>query len=297
MKSTDILSLGEYEKKYRKYEAHGAGFVLPSMYAVIRIDAHRYGKTDWSSFPHHEYPLSAPIWQGLIAAATELMCSEQSYSYAFVHGDEISVLLDTGEREQERRRDRIISAASSVASTAFYEEHGRRVVFHARLSELPTLEHAVHYFLWQRKVAQRNFLSRHVTVLAEKNVITASEQQRLLALPQDDLFVELGGRGLDLLSLPEALRYGSALWWSADCLQQCDALVGDDEQYGHWLSDTLLLRGDRRDDRIHGVQIRKNEASVLFGKSLSGNSEGSKATSAPVHKLGGQRYRGNTKIF
>jgi tRNA(His) 5'-end guanylyltransferase len=230
-----IAPVADYERKIKRHETVGDLFILPDMYVVVRIDAHRILPSMWSSFPDIQYPLSDVIKDALISTAKFTMACEGKYTAAFVHGDEISFLLDVNDRGSERRRNRIISFISSTASVGFHAHFQRPVAFHAKLSELPTHSHVVDYFLWQRRVAERNFLSRTLSVFSTQYGISKEVITENINKGNDAMMAKLEELGYEYLSFPAALRLGTLLYWESNqpdpCLVELQNLDMPDVEY------------------------------------------------------------------
>ena len=136
--------------------------------------------------------------------------------YAFTHGDEISLLLDHSESFGLRRRAKIISYVCSIASLTLSEELSAHCIFDAKLAELPTEQHVVDYFLWQRKVAFRNYCSRITGFrLESQGADTDAIAEARRALGEGSLEA-IANIGVDTDQIPAFHLRGSACWWPDD---------------------------------------------------------------------------------
>ena len=234
-KPREIRSLGEYQRSMDRFERCD-GFILPEMHLIIRIDAHRTGP-EWSDFPDDGYPFDPGFVTALTKTAKHLMGFGFRVLYAFVHGDEISVLLDPQESTNQRRRGRLVSLFSSAGAVGFLREFPRPVIFHAQLSELPTAGHVIDYFMWQRKVSSRNFFSRTLGLKLAAQGLNAAEIDakigKISEQERENLAVELG---LTDEHITRYHRFGLALWWDqagsgGPQVVVCDELPATDEEY------------------------------------------------------------------
>ncbi len=244
----EILSLGDYERKMKKYETCGDNFILPDMFTVVRIDAHRIIPQRWKDFPDERYPLSAEFANALIETAHFVLCCEMKFTCAFIHGDEISFVLDTKDRGSERRKARIISMISSIASTGFFNAFNRPVAFHAKLSELPTRAHLLDYLLWQKKVAERNFFSRTVGIELEKRNTPKDEITRLINSGIEAMSAKLEELGVLTEKFPSETKHGAILYWdtaSEDNIKELRDLLMSDDEYLAFLSPIIDQPGKR----------------------------------------------------
>ena len=241
----EIRTLGEYQRIMSRFENCADGYIIPDLQLIVRIDAHRHGE-EWDGVPDSDYPFHPLIVRSLFAAARYVMCSGFRVVYSFVHGDEISFLLSPEENASQRRRSKIVSLIASAGSTGFYKESGRPVLFHSKLSELPTTEHVLEYFLWQRKTALRNFFSRTLGILLLQQGKTADEIGAQLAGMSDEERAKLAaelGRSPDTITSYE--RFGGGLWWTEpggklpSKLTECRELPESDEDYLSFLEERI----------------------------------------------------------
>ena len=240
----EIKTLGEYQRQMDRFENCGDGHILPDLYLVVRIDAHRFGPA-WSDFPDRGYPFDPSFVRALIDTARYVMCSGFKTRYAFVHGDEISVLLDPAESANQRRRSKLVSLLASVGSVGFQKEFGRPAIFHSKLSELPTLNHVADYFLWQRKVAARNFYARTLGILmSEKGLASKEIDLRLSKMTEEERPQVAAEFGLLPSSITPYHLFGAGLWWEEPArgsetgnaaLVESVALPAADEEYAKFL--------------------------------------------------------------
>ena len=260
-RTRQILSLGEYQRALERFERCD-GFTLPDIRLVIRIDAHRSGP-EWSSFPDSGYPFDTHFVRALTHAGHHLLCSGFRIQYAYVHGDEISLLLDRAETLTQRRRTRLASLLASAASVAFVRAFPRAVVFHAVMSELPTDEHVIDYFMWQRKVATRNFLSRSLGLAFTARGLTAQEIDAKIGKATDEekwaLLAECGRQHSDVSAYE---RLGLALWWERDShdihrIVECDPVPLDDFHYQSLVREQLARPAPSIAEEVATVPFRR----------------------------------------
>jgi tRNA(His) 5'-end guanylyltransferase len=207
-------SIGDYDRRMSKFENLQDIAFFPDMYVVVRLDAHRLG-SHWSSFPDAEYPLGAAVAAGMRTAAAAILTSGIRVLFAFIHGDEISVLIDPKELANGRKKARLISGIASAASVGLCTALGRGALFHAKVSELPTIDHLVEYLFWQRLVARRNTISRHLSIALTARQESKSDIDRLLMkATEEERIATLARYNIDFESLPPLERLGAFLWWS-----------------------------------------------------------------------------------
>lgn len=203
--------IGDLQRSMERYETYNDGFILPDTHVVVRLDAHRYG--DWSSFAD-EYPTGPVTTKALLITARALMSATFRVVLSYVHGDEISLVLDPTENTNPLRRSKVISAFTSAASIHFLKACGFAATFDAKVSELPSLERLTEYLFWQRRYCYRNattialrkalIASGLSTELAESKIHGTTEEQRI---------AQLKAAGSPVESIPHTTRRGSLLFW------------------------------------------------------------------------------------
>lgn len=203
--------LGELQRSMERFETYNDSFILPDSRLVIRLDAHRFG--DWSGL-EDDYPCGPRITEVFHKTAINLMTSSFRVKMAFVHGDEISLFLDPAENANPLRRSSVISSFSSAASLHFLKISGMCATFNARLSELPSAERLIEYFLWQRRYCYRN-----ATTIALRRALlsaghSASEaEQALHGVPEEQRITHLAQLGIPLSSIPSTTLKGALFGW------------------------------------------------------------------------------------
>ncbi len=237
--------IGDLQRSLERFENYNDGFILPDTFLVVRLDAHRMG--EWSS-AYSDYPCGPAVTKALHDTARSLMTSTFRVLVAFVHGDEISLLIDPSESVNPMRRSKLISTVASAAAAHFMKASGQQALFEARLSELPTAERVVEYFFWQRRYCFRNAITialrgsliaqGYSAEDAEKHIHGVSEQARLSKLEQ------VGGGAK---SIPHTTRRGALFCWETLLrdgrehfrLASHAALSDNDEEYLQFLSGVL----------------------------------------------------------
>lgn len=281
-RTRQILSLGEYQRALERFERCD-GFTLPDIRVVIRIDAHRSGP-EWQSFPDSGYPFDPQFVRALVHAGHHLLCSGFRIQFAYIHGDEISLLLDRAETMTQRRRTRLASLLASAASVAFVRAFPRAVVFHAVMSELPTDDHVVDYFMWQRKVATRNFLSRTLGLALAAKGMTAQEiDARIGKATDEDKWALLAELGRSQAEVSAYDRLGLALWWEKDSrsdvyrIVECDPVPLDDYHYQSLVREQLGRAAPSIAEEVAAVPFRKLQFEPAAHAGALGGGEGAVA--------------------
>lgn len=213
-KPKEIRSLGDYQRNLSRFESTNDGLILPDLQVVVRLDARRHSPK-WDLYPEIDYPFGPVVTKGLFGTCRELFVSGIRISFGFVHGDEVSVLLCPTETATQRKRSRLLSLLASAGAIAFYRETNLPVMFHGRVSELPSPEHVVDYFIWQRKVAARNLFYRSVSrILAAQGSTPQEIEGKIAKLSDEDRTRFSAELGISPKNFSSYERFGAAFWWT-----------------------------------------------------------------------------------
>lgn len=248
-KSTKLSQrgLGDLERSIARFETYNDGFILPDTLLVVRLDAHRYG--DWSAL-RDDYPTGPTTTKGLLITARALMSASFRVVLAYVHGDEISLVVDPTENVNPLRRSKVISAFTSAAAIHFLKATGLAAIFDAKLGELPSVDRLAEYLFWQRKYCHRN-----ATTIALRRALLASgvspEQTeiRMRGATEEQRVAQLKDLGCPLETIPHTTRRGSLLYW--------DTVMSDGKQQTKVVVDTKLPDDDDAYEDFISARISK----------------------------------------
>lgn len=226
--------IGDLQRSMERYETYNDGFILPDTLIVVRLDAHRYG--DWSSYTD-EYPTGPATTKALLITARALMTATFRVVLSYVHGDEISLVLDPKENTNPLRRSKLISAFTSAASIHFLKASGFAATFDAKVSEIPSLDRLTEYLFWQRRYCYRN-----ATTIALRRALLASglsseqAESKIHGTTEEQRVAQLTSAGSPVESIPHTTRRGSLLFW--ETVQQ------DGKEHFKVVADTRLVDDD-----------------------------------------------------
>lgn len=253
----------------KKFETCGDGFILPDMFTVVRLDAHRIMPDMWQDIPDSDYPLSEGILKALVATAKFVVGHEIRCAGAYIHGDEISLLLDTKSRGSERRKARLISMLSSTASVGFFSYFTRPVSFHAKVSELPTIHHLVDYFIWQRLVAERNFYYRTISLALIAKGEPPSVGQEILSAGIEKMKETLDTLNVFPTGIPQKFLHGTLVHWNDDrhdpILVEIEAVSGSNEEYAALIERIVDVGARRSTVEVTSIPTKRLSAPPQFG--------------------------------
>jgi tRNA(His) 5'-end guanylyltransferase len=259
--------IGELQRSLERFETYNDGFILPDTRLVIRLDAHRLG--DWSRFGSGEYPCGPELTKAFHTTAKSLLTSSFRVIMAYAHGDEISLFIDPTENSNPLRRSKLISAFASAAALHFRDATGLSALFDARLSELPSYDRVVEYFMWQRRYCFRNALTISLRkALAATGLSPENVERRLHGLPESSRIDALAELGLSLDSIPATTRRGAMFSWqetkrgdrSEFSISEMTSLPDDDGEFVT-LTRKLVTRNSRVENASPALEEKPTKPS------------------------------------
>jgi tRNA(His) 5'-end guanylyltransferase len=206
-------SLGDLEKALQRFETYNDGFILPDTRLVVRLDAHRLSTQEEQSI-QTDYPCGPEYTAAFHRTAVALMTATFRVTMAYQHGDEISLLIDPTENSNPLRRSKLISAFASAAAVSILQSSGVAALFDARLSELPSNERVLEYFLWQRRYCYRNAIS--ITLrkrLLAKGYSAEASEREIHGVSERDRLKKLEQLGAPITTIAASTRRGALFYW------------------------------------------------------------------------------------
>ncbi len=232
--------IGDLQRSLERFESYNDGFILPDTFLVVRLDAHRMG--DWGAL-NAEYPCGPAVTKALHTTARTLMTSTFRLLVAFVHGDEISLLLDPTETLNPMRRSKLISTVASAAAVHFMQASGKEALFEARLSELPSVERVVEYFFWQRRYCFRNAVTIALRAALTSSGLSAEDAEKFIhGVSEQARLAKLQEAGVPLESIAHTTRRGALFFF--------ETLLHDGREHFRLNSNTTLPDDDEESVRL-----------------------------------------------
>ena len=238
--------IGDLQRSLERFESYNDGFILPDTFLVVRLDAHRMG--EWGTLDA-EYPCGPTVTKALHDTARMLMTSTFRVLVSFVHGDEISLLIDPTETLNPMRRSKLISTISSAAAVHFVRASGKEALFEARLSELPTVERVIEYFFWQRRYCFRNAVTIALRSALLKSGLSAEEAEKFIhGVSEQARLAKLAEMGVSIQDITHTTRRGALFTWETLLhngrehfrLAANTTLPDDDEESARLLTELLV---------------------------------------------------------
>lgn len=204
----------EFEVRLRAGEYFSGLRVPPGMWAVLRLDGrsfHRVCEELGAERPYDER------LRDRMTAVTRALVEELGGVFGCTHSDEISVVHRPEWDCFDRRVEKLVSIAASIAGAEFgrgMAEGSPRAAFDARLWIGATLDDVQDYFRWRQSDAGRCAINSWVywTMRAEgmpAGQATAEADRRGFSWKNEWLFQ----RGINFDSLPSWQKRGAGVYW------------------------------------------------------------------------------------
>jgi tRNA(His) guanylyltransferase len=213
VKSLASKGIGDLQRSMERFETYNDPFILPDHYIVVRLDAHRLG--DWG-IPQSEYPCGLKATAAFHDTIIGLMTTSYRVILAYHHGDEISLLLDPSENNNPLRRSKLISAFCSAAAVSLLQTSGLPALFDAKVSELPSTERVLEYFLWQRRYCFRNALTIALRkALLAQGLSPEQAEREIHGVSEDARIQKLQSLNAPMSNVAPTTRRGSLFVWES----------------------------------------------------------------------------------
>lgn len=239
---------------HKDREFLGSLRVPDGTWVVIRVD----GKGFSSYTAKYERPFDARFHKTMVfAARAQFRAFENTPALVTTHSDEISVVLPPSFDLFQRRVEKLVSVAASMAASAFGSNSGDIVGFDARLVVEPSLEAVVDYLQWRHEDCWRCFLNSLAYWTARDKGLSKREATRIAgALPREK-HDYLHSVGINPVERPVRERRGSVVYRKREPHTGHNPLTGKD------VETTRMRVTDEAPP--HGQEFRDFVAKVLEG--------------------------------
>src|ERR1700752_1801899 len=154
------MKFDDLDARMRRFETAHDHCVLPGLFMVARIDGRSFTRLT-REVHKFEAPYDACFRDHMIATVEHLMTCGFRVVYGFTQSDEISLLFHRDEDAFERKLRKFDSLLAGEASACFSLCLGGIAAFDCRISQLPSEQHVLDYFVWRQEDATRNALNSH----------------------------------------------------------------------------------------------------------------------------------------
>jgi tRNA(His) 5'-end guanylyltransferase len=190
------MRFDDLDKKMRVYETAHDFCVSPNIFMVARIDGRGFTRLT-KDVCQFEAPFDQRFRDLMVATTTHLMTCGFRVIYGYTQSDEISLLLHRDTEVFNRKLRKYDSILAGEASAKFSVLLGNVAAFDCRISQLPTPQLVVDYFMWRQEDAHRNALNAHSYWALRKSGVpmaqaTAKLKRLAVAEKHELLFSEFG---------------------------------------------------------------------------------------------------------
>lgn len=202
------------DRRMRVFETAHDHSVLPGIHMVARIDGRSFSHLTRVVLGLTE-PYDLRLRDCMVATLQHLVCGTGfSILYGYTQSDELNLLFRRDETLFGRKLRKLLSVLAGEASARFSLELGQMGVFDARISQLPTIDNVVDYFVWRQEDAHRNALNGHSYWLLRGQGLSDREAtEKLKGVSVADRNELLFRHGKNFNDIPTWQRRGSAVRW------------------------------------------------------------------------------------
>lgn len=198
----------------RVYETAHDHAVLPGLHMVARIDGRSFSHLTRVVMGLVE-PYDLALRDAMVATLRHLVEGTGfSILFGYTQSDELNLLFRRDESLFGRKLRKLLSILAGEASAKLSLELGRMGVFDARISQLPTVEDVVDYFVWRQEDAHRNALNGHAYWLLRGQGLSdhqATDRLRGVSVAERNELLFRHGRNFN--DVPAWQRRGSGVRW------------------------------------------------------------------------------------
>jgi tRNA(His) 5'-end guanylyltransferase len=209
------MDFDEFDKRMRVFETAHDHCVLPGIHMVARLDGRNFTRLTKETHPF-ESPFDVCFRDHMLTVVEHLMQCGFNVIYGYTQSDEISLLFNLNEQAFQRKIRKYNSILAGEASAKLSLLLGDMACLDCRISQLPTREQVVDYFLWRQEDAHRNALNAHCYWLLRHQGQTARQATlALVGLSVSSKNELLFSHGINFNELPNWQKRGSGLYWEA----------------------------------------------------------------------------------
>jgi len=190
--------------------------ILPDVHVVVRLQGDRFGRLYASEKLGLERPFDARMGKWLLQAASHALRENAEARFAYVGGDEISILFGQGPEgfgPGERFSLRLSARTTGRLSLLM----GGVAAFYPRIYQFPSDDWMVRYFVWRQETLISFAVDRYCRWALGRSGLDEVATRRVLADLSDDDKVEiLSEHGIDFSGTPIWQRRGALVWRRID---------------------------------------------------------------------------------
>jgi tRNA(His) guanylyltransferase len=207
------MDFDEFDKRMRVFETAHDHCILPGIHMVARLDGRNFTRLTKETHTF-ESPFDVRFRDYMLDTVDRLMQCGFNVIYGYTQSDEISLLFHIHEQAFQRKMRKYNSILAGEASAKLSLLLGGMACFDCRISQLPTREQVIDYFLWRQEDAHRNALNAHCYWLLRRQGQNAQQATRaLVGMSVSSKNELLFSHDINFNELPNWQKRGSGLYW------------------------------------------------------------------------------------
>jgi len=187
--------------------------ILPEVHVVLRLVGDRFGRLLADPELNLQRPFDPKFAKWQLHVATDLLRSFEQARFAFVGGDELSLLFGRGEAGFGRGGYRFAIRVAAQASVRLSLHTTKVATFVPHVFQLPTDEWMLKYFLWRQEALTSYGIDRYCRMSLLKSGLDEAAVRRILVELSDSEKLEvLTEHEIDFEAAPSWQRHGVLVW-------------------------------------------------------------------------------------
>lgn len=187
--------------------------ILPEVHVVLQLVGDRFGRLIANPELGLSRPFDPRFAKWLLQVSTDLLHSFEQARFAYLGGDELSLLFGAGSEGFGRGGYRFAIRVAAQASVRLSLLTGRVTTFVPHLFQLPTDEWMLRYFSWRQHGLHAFGIDRYCRAALARSGLDEAAVRRVLAELSDEEKREvLAEHGVRYEASPQWQRRGMLVW-------------------------------------------------------------------------------------
>ena len=207
------MKFKELDRRMREFETSHDRYIPDDVYIVARIDGRGFSKLT-QNITDLQKPYDSRFNDFMVETVQHLMQCGFYISYGYCQSDEISLLFSPENSCFQKKERKFNSVLAGEASAKFTLLLGDLASFDCRISELPTIQSVIDYFMWRKTDSYRNCFNCHSYWYLRGKGHSARKATSMLdgmsAIAQQNFLRE---NGIDINTIPSWQKYGVGMYW------------------------------------------------------------------------------------
>lgn len=202
--------------------------VIPGIYIVARLDGRSFNLLTRKM--KYNKPFDDNFNNLMILVVKHLMKNSGfNIIYGYTQSDEISLLFKLNTDTFNRRISKLSSILASMASSMFTSCCHELVSFDCRISQLPSVDHVIDYFIWRMNDAHRNALNGYCYWKLRETMTTEKAVRTLNKKNQSEMNEILFQNGINYNYVTTWHKRGVGILWVAKEKKGINPITGENK--------------------------------------------------------------------